>query len=116
MKNLSILCSVAQSCPMPCDRMDLGHQAPLSMEFSRQDYWRGLPFPLILHSTYTSFNTNQDKCKIPNIIIILCLFPELQILKYIYIVLFNVSTSLLIIYMNIKYSIMLINPIKNAKY
>ena len=21
------------------------HQAPLSMEFSRQEYWRGLPFP-----------------------------------------------------------------------
>ena len=23
----------------------LVHQAPLSMEFSRQKYWRGLPFP-----------------------------------------------------------------------
>ena len=23
------------------------HQAPLSMEFSRQDYWSGLPFPPI---------------------------------------------------------------------
>ena len=22
------------------------HQAPLSMEFSRQEYWSGLPFPL----------------------------------------------------------------------
>ena len=60
MKNLSI-CSVAQSCPMLCDRMDLGRQAPLSMEFSRQDYWSGLPFPLILRSTYTSFNTIQPK-------------------------------------------------------
>ena len=26
-----------------CDPMD--HQAPLSMEFSRQDYWNGLPCP-----------------------------------------------------------------------
>ena len=25
--------------------MDLGTQAPLSMEFSRQEYWSGLPFP-----------------------------------------------------------------------
>ena len=23
----------------------LAHQAPLSMEFSRQEYWSGLPFP-----------------------------------------------------------------------
>ena len=23
----------------------LAHQAPLSMEFSRQEYWNGLPFP-----------------------------------------------------------------------
>ena len=32
-------CSVAQSYPT------LWHQAALSMEFSRQGYWRGLPFP-----------------------------------------------------------------------
>ena len=25
--------------------MDYTHQAPLSMEFSRQEYWSGLPFP-----------------------------------------------------------------------
>ena len=23
----------------------VAHQAPLSMEFSRQEYWKGLPFP-----------------------------------------------------------------------
>ena len=23
----------------------VAHQAPLSIEFSRQEYWRGLPFP-----------------------------------------------------------------------
>ena len=23
----------------------VGHQAPLSMDFSRQEYWSGLPFP-----------------------------------------------------------------------
>ena len=29
-----------------CDRTDSSaHQAPLSMEFSRQEYWGGLPFP-----------------------------------------------------------------------
>ena len=25
--------------------MDLAHQAPLFMEFSRQEYWSGSPFP-----------------------------------------------------------------------
>ena len=36
----------AQSCPILCDPMDCSpHQGPLSMEFSRQEYWSGLPFP-----------------------------------------------------------------------
>jgi len=32
------------SCPTLCDSID-GSQAPLSMGFSRQEYWSGLPFP-----------------------------------------------------------------------
>ena len=36
---------VTQSCPTLCDPWTLAHQAPLSMEFSRQEYWNGLPFP-----------------------------------------------------------------------
>ena len=32
---------VAQACPTLCKT----HQAPLSMEFSTQGYWSGLPFP-----------------------------------------------------------------------
>ena len=35
---------VAQLCPALCNPMDLAHQAPLSMEFSRQEDWSGLPF------------------------------------------------------------------------
>ena len=35
---------VAQSCPTLCDPVD-PCQAPLSMGFSRQEYWSGLPFP-----------------------------------------------------------------------
>ena len=35
----------AQSCPTLCNPMDCTCQAPLSMEFSRQEYWSGLPFP-----------------------------------------------------------------------
>ena len=32
-----------QSCLTLCNPMDCSRQASLSMEFSRQDYWRGLP-------------------------------------------------------------------------
>ena len=37
------VCSVAQSCPTPCNLMAC--QASLSMGFPRQEYWSGLPFP-----------------------------------------------------------------------
>ena len=36
---------VTQSCPTLCDPMTVAHQAPLSMGFSRQECWSGLPFP-----------------------------------------------------------------------
>ena len=37
---------VPQSCHTLCDGMDyIACQAPLSMEFSRQEYWSGKPFP-----------------------------------------------------------------------
>ena len=42
--NTKILC-VAKSCLTLCDPMDCSCQAPLSMGFSRQEYWSGLPFP-----------------------------------------------------------------------
>ena len=35
---------VTQSCPTLCNPMDCSYQAPLSMGFSRQEYWSGLPF------------------------------------------------------------------------
>ena len=36
---------VAQSCPTLCTPWTIAHQAPLSMGFSMQEYWSGLPFP-----------------------------------------------------------------------
>ena len=30
-----------------CDSMDYSHQSPLSMKFSRQEYWSGLLFPTL---------------------------------------------------------------------
>ena len=39
-----LLCSVAQSCPTLVTPWTVACQAPLSMGFSRQEYWSGLPF------------------------------------------------------------------------
>ena len=36
---------VTQSCLTLCDPTDCTPQAPLSMGFSRQEYWSGLPYP-----------------------------------------------------------------------
>ena len=36
---------VTQSGPTLCNPIDYSCQAPLSMGFSRQEYWSGLPFP-----------------------------------------------------------------------
>ena len=38
-------CLVAQSCPTLCDPMDCILPAPLSIGFSRQEYWSGFPCP-----------------------------------------------------------------------
>ena len=42
MKNELVSCSVTSNSSQP---HVLQHRAPLSMEFSRQEYWSGLPFP-----------------------------------------------------------------------
>ena len=39
------VCVCTQSCLILFDLMDCSHQAPLSVEFPRQEYWSGLPFP-----------------------------------------------------------------------
>ena len=40
---------VAQLSPTLLTPWTAAHQAPLSMEFSKQEYWRGLPFPSPAH-------------------------------------------------------------------
>ena len=43
---MKCVCSVAQSCLTLCNPMDReAPEAPLSVEFSKQEYWSGLPFP-----------------------------------------------------------------------
>ena len=43
----AMLCyaKLLQSCPTLCDPIDGSHQAPPSMELSRQEYWSGVPLP-----------------------------------------------------------------------
>ena len=36
---------VTQSCPTLVTPWTVARHVPLSMEFSRQEYWSGLPFP-----------------------------------------------------------------------
>ena len=36
---------VTKSCPTLVTPWTVAHQAPLSMGFSKQEYWSGLPFP-----------------------------------------------------------------------
>ena len=44
----------AQSCLSLCNSMTIALQAPLSMQFSRQEYWNGLPFLEIPHETFNT--------------------------------------------------------------
>ena len=39
------MCSVTQSCLTLCDPWTIAHQVPLTLGFSRKEYWSGLPFP-----------------------------------------------------------------------
>ena len=41
----NVYAKLLQSCLMLHNTMDLAYQAPLSMGFSRQEYWSELPFP-----------------------------------------------------------------------
>ena len=40
-----------QLCPTLCDPIDGSQQAPLSLGFSRQEHWSGLPFPSPMHES-----------------------------------------------------------------
>ena len=43
--NIIVHTSCVQSCLALCDSMDCRQPGSLSMEFSRQEYWKGLAFP-----------------------------------------------------------------------
>ena len=58
---IAVVVLVAQSCLTLCDPVDyIAHQAPLSVGFSRQEYWSGLPFPFSNHM-YSLLNYTRGK-------------------------------------------------------
>ena len=60
---LLVKSEVAQSCPTLRDPMDCSPQAPLSMGFSRQEYWSGLPFPSPLDLPDQGLNPGLPHCR-----------------------------------------------------
>ena len=58
------MCSVAQSCPAFVITWTVAHHAPLCVEFSRQEYWSGLPFTSLEYiiCIYTHTNTHLYMC------------------------------------------------------
>ena len=45
----------------------VAHQAPLSMEFSRQEYWSGLPFPFPYMHIYIHILASQVALVVKNL-------------------------------------------------
>ena len=45
-KNIVLIAKSLKLCLILCNAM-VAHQTPLYMGFSRQEYWNGLPFPLL---------------------------------------------------------------------
>ena len=53
---------VAQSCPTLCDPWTAAHQAPPSMELSREQYWSGLPLPSPTEMCSVQFSSVAQSC------------------------------------------------------
>ena len=51
--------------PTLCNPTDSNPQAPLSLGFSRQEYWSGLPFPSPMHACMLSCFSHVLLCVTP---------------------------------------------------
>ena len=56
------VCTRAQSCPTFRDPWTVALQAPLSIEFSMQEYWSGLPFPTRGHLPNPGIKPVSNPC------------------------------------------------------
>ena len=74
----------------------MAHQAPLSMEFSRQEYWSGLPFPppgdlptqgsnlSLVHCQVDSLPPEQPRKPYDLVLVVYCFvmdYPEISSLE-----------------------------------
>ena len=55
---------VAQSCLTLSDPVDCSPQAPLSMGFSRQEYWSGVPLPSLMAESEEELKSLLMKVKV----------------------------------------------------
>ena len=53
METTQVAAKSLQSCWTLCNPIDAAQQAPLSLGFSRQEHWTGLPFPSPMHESET---------------------------------------------------------------
>ena len=53
---------VAQLCPTLSDHMDYSPPGPLSMGFSRQEYWSGVPLQLLSSAKSATDHVNECVC------------------------------------------------------
>ena len=58
-----VMCWVSLSCPTLCGPMDCIPPGSLSMEFSRQEYWSGLPFPSPSSHVYANCTIQKAECQ-----------------------------------------------------
>ena len=54
--------NLLQSCPTLCDPIDGSSPGPLSLGFSRQEYWSGLPLPSPRHACLLSCFSHVQLC------------------------------------------------------
>ena len=60
-KNVTHMCVCVLSCvQLFAAPWTVAHQAPISMEFSRQEYWSGLPFPTLGDCPYSRSSSHFE--------------------------------------------------------
>ena len=84
-------------CPTLCDPRTGAHQAPLSMGFSRQEYWSGSPFPSPGDLPDPGMEPGSPALKADSLLLSHWESPKMIILVYLFLTLFDyfgISASL----------------------
>ena len=65
MNSAAAAAKLLHSCLTLCDPIDGSPPAPLSLGFSKQEYWSGLPFPSAMHACMLSLFSRVQLCVTP---------------------------------------------------